>query len=113
MDPGDKHRDNADSFGSTAAIHQGQSATALLVEPRIFHAPAVVERVVVAGDALDVGLPAGGGAVVQDDRAGHVGGDLALRLPNDLPALLGIGLARLREDQLVDLLVAVARIVAI
>jgi len=50
---------------------------------------------------------------VQNDRARDIGGDLAFGLPQDLPALLGIDLARLREDQLVHLLVAVARVVAV
>ena len=64
------------------------SASALPVEPDVFEAPAVVDAVDHHRQALDVGLPAGRGAVVKDDRPGAVLLQLAVDLPDQLLALL-------------------------
>ena len=64
-------------------------------------------------DPFDEGRPAGADHLVHDDRAGDVLDQLALHRPDELAALLEVGLARLRADQLVDLLVAIAGIVAL
>src|SRR6266699_1929809 len=48
------------------------SCADLFVEPHIFHAVAVVDAVHHRRVALDVGMPAGAGAVVVNHRARHV-----------------------------------------
>src|SRR5262249_34500474 len=64
----------------------------LFVEPDVLH-PAVAEDAVDdKGEILDVGLPAGRAAVVEDDRAGAVLGEAALDLPDDRLALFRIRL---------------------
>src|ERR1700730_15124622 len=49
----------------------------LVVEPDVFHAPAIGETVDHQGQPLHPRLPAGGATVVEDDRQGAV----LLRLP--------------------------------
>ena len=49
------------------------------------------------GQALDRGLPAGGAAVVEDDRPGAVLGQPSLDLPDQLLALFLVGFARLLD----------------
>ena len=44
----------------------GKPAGCSFIEPHLFHAPAVVDRVDLNSDALDVGVPAGRRAVVVD-----------------------------------------------
>src|SRR4051794_12531067 len=59
---------------------------ALLVEPDLFHAVAVIDAVDHRHVALDVGVPARAGAVVVQDRARHVLGQPLLDLPDELLA---------------------------
>src|SRR6266481_3520917 len=89
----------------------GAADARLLVEPDIFHAPAVEDAVDHDRPALDMGLPAGRAAVAKDDRPGAVFRQLPLDLPYQLLALLGVGLDRLPIDQLVHLGTAVTVIV--
>src|SRR5215471_17370994 len=83
----------------------------LLVEPGVFHAPTVEDAVDHDRPALDMGLPAGRAAVVEDDRSGAVFGQLPLDLPNQSLALLSVGLDGLPIDQRVHLGTAVTVIV--
>src|SRR5438270_12512656 len=89
------------------------SRTALLVEPYIFEAPAVVDAVDHDRQPLDLGLAAGRAARIEDHRPGNVLDQLPFDLPYQLFALFRIGFHRLPIDQLVDLGVAVAGVVAI
>src|SRR5581483_4943329 len=82
------------------------------VEPDVLHPIAVVDAVDHRRQPLDVRLDAGAAARIEDDRAGALLGELALDLPDDLLALAGIGLGRLRVDHPVDLAVAIAGVVA-
>src|SRR5215472_18271052 len=68
-----------------------QSPNPLLVEPDVFHAPAVEDAVDHDRPALDMRLPAGRPAVVKNDRPGAVVGQFPLDLPYQLLALLGVG----------------------
>src|SRR5207248_5194470 len=81
------------------------------VDPQIFHSPAVEAAVDHDRPSLDMGPPAGGAAVVEDDRPGAVLRQLPLDLPHQTLALLGVGLDGLPIDQIVDLAAAVAVVV--
>src|SRR6266850_8151636 len=63
----------------------------LLVEPDVFH-PRPVERAVDhQRKVFDVRLPAGGAAVVEDDRPGTVCRQLSFDLPEDPAAMARVG----------------------
>ena len=83
----------------------------LIVEPQVFEARAVVDAVDHQGQPLDPRLPAGGLTGIEDDRANAVVGQLPFDLPDQLPALLAVGLHRLSVDQLVELRIAIAAII--
>src|SRR6202035_5745719 len=68
----------------------------LLIQPDILEPQAVVLAVVVRGVTPDIGLPAIDGDAGEDDRARGVVDQEALDLPDDLPALVLVELARLR-----------------
>src|SRR6266581_3744356 len=84
----------------------------LLVEPDVLEAPFVVDAVGHPGPSLEPGLAAGGTGRIEDHRPERRFRQLALRLPDDLFALFGVCGHRLLVDQLVELGVAVAGIVA-
>src|SRR5215813_14549949 len=90
-----------------------KNQTRSTIEPHILEAEAVVDAVDLLHIALDVGLQAGSRAVPQDHRPRAVGQKLAVDLPYDLAALVGVGLGRLHVEQLLDLGIAVAGIVAL
>src|SRR6516162_11029874 len=83
----------------------------LIVEPEVFEPRAVINAVDHQGQPLDPRLPAGGLTGIEDDRANAVLGQLPLDLPDQLPALLAVGLHRLPGDQLVELRIAIAAII--
>src|SRR6516225_11759869 len=85
----------------------------LLVQPHVLVTIAVIRAVHHDGDALDVGLPAGAWAAVEDDRTGDVLLQLLVDHPDQLPALPDVGFLRLLVEQLFDLLVAIAGVVAL
>ena len=60
----------------------------LLVQPHVLVTIAVIGAVHHDGDALDIGLPAGALAGVEDDRTGDVLLQLLVDLPDQLLALL-------------------------
>ena len=64
---------------------------ALLVLRNVFHAPTVENAVGRDGHALDVGLPAGRAAPIEDDRPGAVLSQLPFDLPDELLAFLHVG----------------------
>jgi hypothetical protein len=82
------------------------------VEPYVFHAHPVVDRVDEHRIALDVGAPAGAGDAVVKDRAGDVFGHLFLDFPDELPTLLLVAFHGLSVNQLVELGAAIAVVVA-
>src|SRR3954464_14355960 len=83
-----------------------------LVEPDVLEAETVVDAVDLRHVALDVGLHADRRAVPHDDRPRSVLEQLAIDLPNQLAPLVDVGLGRLRLEQLLDLGIAVAGVVA-
>src|SRR5689334_21768544 len=101
------------SLGRQEEVVGGGARWSLPIQPDVFEAPAVVDAVDLQQDALDLRRPAGVGDVVADDRPGRVVGQLLLDLPHDLLALLDIGFGRLLVDQLVDLGILVAGVVAV
>src|SRR5689334_11052912 len=99
-----RHRDAARLM---AAISQNAAhRLVLLVHPYVLVPGVVVDAVVVRNEAVNVGLPAGAGDVVIDDRARCVIDQKLLDLPDDPPALLLVGLLRLLVEQPVDLRIA-------
>src|SRR5262249_5412583 len=80
----------------------------LLVEPDVFHAPAVEMAVHHPGESLDPRLPADPTTGVEQDRPGDVRRQPALDLPENRLAPPRVAFARLLLDQLVYLGVAVA-----
>src|SRR5215831_2902769 len=95
------------------SLRRRRNQTRLSIEPDILETEAVVNAVDLLDIALDVGLQAGSRAVPQDHRPRAVGQELAVDLPHDLAALVGVGLGRLHVEQLLDLGIAVAGIVAL
>src|SRR6516164_7687785 len=67
----------------------------LFVEPGVFHPPRAEDVVDVDLETFHIGLKAGPARAVIDDRPGVVLSQLALDRPQQLPAAVGIGLARL------------------
>src|SRR5437763_14012303 len=61
--------------------HPGEFETTLFVEPGVFPAVAAEDAVHLQRDVLDVGLPAGRDAAIEDDRPREVLGQLALDRP--------------------------------
>jgi hypothetical protein len=80
-----------------------RAAEGLLVQPDMFEAPIVIDAVFVVHVALEMRVPAGGRAIVVDDRPGHVLRQDALDLPDDRFALVPVRLLRLLIEKLVDL----------
>ena len=64
----------------------------LLIEPDVFHAPAVEDAVDHDSQPFHIGLPASRAPVVKDDRPGPVIGQLPFDLPDEMFALFGVGL---------------------
>src|SRR5438046_1252316 len=84
----------------------------LSVEPEVLEAVAVIDAVDHRCQTLEVWLAAMRGVGVEQDRTGVVLDQLPLNFPDDLFALLGVGLGRLLVDQLVHLGIAKAGIIA-
>src|SRR5262249_19580736 len=85
----------------------------LLVEPDVFHAPAVEPAVGHRNQPFNARLFAARAARIQQYRSRGILGKAALDLPNELSPLLRVRFHRLRIDQLVGLRVAVAGQVAL
>ena len=85
----------------------------LFVEPHILHAPAVEQAVDHDRQSLQLRLPAGRKAVVVKDRPSTIVLQFFVYLPNEMPTLLLIGLHGLLIEQLVDLGIAVAGVIAV
>src|ERR1700704_5643767 len=101
------------AFASLPVCRQQKTRSeTLLVQPHIFHPQSVVDAVDHRHVVLHVGLPAGPRAVVIEDRPRDVFGQAPLDVPDQLPALVLVGFHRLLVEQLVDLRVAVAVVVA-
>src|SRR5215469_14758809 len=95
-------------FGGRAA----DARRPLLVEPDVFHPPAVVDAVGHCRQSPDIGLPASSAASVIDDGPGALLLQSLVDLPNELPALFLVRLSRLSVEQLLDLAIAVAGVIA-
>ena len=83
------------------------------VEPHIFHAPAIVLAVDHDGQPLQLGLPAGRGAEMIDDRPRPVLLQFLVDFPDQLAALLLVSFRRLLDELLFELGVAVAGVIAL
>src|SRR5437870_2972007 len=79
------------------------AAAGLPVEPDVLHPIAVVDAVDHGHEPLDVGLPAGRAARVEDDRPSPGLGQPLFDLPHQRFAFYRVGFARLPVDQFVDL----------
>src|SRR6516225_10030387 len=84
-----------------------------VVEPEVFKAPGIVDTIRHRHQPFDLRPRAIGVLQIEQDRAGVVLGQLALDLPHQPLALLNIGFGRLPSDQVVDLGVAIAGVVAL
>src|SRR5215813_389965 len=84
-----------------------------LVEPDVFHAPAVKQAVNHQGQPLDVRVQAGCILRVKDDRPRAVLLKLPIDLPHQLAPLLLVGQHRLLLKLLIEFGIAVAAVVAI
>src|SRR5258708_36042190 len=82
------------------------------VEPPIFHAPAIVLAVDPDRDAPQLRLPAGCGAEVVDDWPRAVLLQFLVDLPDKALALVLVVLSPLRREQLFEVPVATAGVVA-
>src|SRR6266496_5150122 len=85
---------------------------ALAVKPNVFEPRAVVDTVDHGCEAFELRLHAHSLTHMEEDRPDNVLGQLALDLPHHLAALVDVELHRLPTDQLVELGVAVAGVVA-
>src|SRR6267142_5358270 len=85
----------------------------LLIEPGVFQAPAVEDAVDHRRDVLDSRVAAGAEVVAVDDRSGGILGQAAVDLPDQLLALLLVGLDRLLLVHLFELGIAIIRVVAL
>src|SRR5204862_3487045 len=83
------------------------------VEPPIFHAPAIVLAVDHDRYALELRLPAGGGAEVVDDRSRAIFLQFLIDVPDQALTLLLVGFRRLLLEQLLEIAVAIAGVVAL
>src|SRR6516165_1870373 len=84
----------------------------LFVEPDVFETPAVIDAVAHDRQPLDPGLPAGCPARVGDDRPDRVLLQFPVDLPDQLLALLLVGLDRLPVEPPLHLAIAVSEIIA-
>src|SRR5215831_9169821 len=71
--------------------------TRSIVEPDLFHAPAIEDAVRRQGHAFDVRLPASGTAPIEDDRPGAVFRQFSFDLPHQVFALPDVGFRGLLE----------------
>src|SRR5262245_8357047 len=71
-----------------AGVLRRREGRRLAVEPDVLEAPAVVDAVGLDSVVPDVGLPAAGRHLVENDRAGDVFLELPVDLPHHFPALL-------------------------
>src|SRR6516225_2181697 len=83
----------------------------LFVEPDVFEAPAVVDAVAHDSQPPDPGLPTGCPARVGDDRPDRVLLQFPVDLPDQLLALLLVGLDRLPVEPPLHLAIAVSEII--
>src|SRR3954454_19337721 len=98
---------------SPSAARGPSPLCSLSIEPPIFHAPAIVLAVDHDRHALELRLPASGGAEVVDDRPRAVFLQFLVDVPDQTLALLLVGFRRLLLEQLLELAVAVAGVVAL
>src|SRR5580704_9334629 len=90
-----------------------RGASALLREPDVVQPPAVVHAVDHRRQALDPWMPAGRAAGVEDDWPGALLLQPAVDLPDQLLALLRVGLGGLAAERGLELAIAVAGEVAV
>src|SRR5260221_10046924 len=85
----------------------------LLLEPDVFQAPAVVHAVNHRRQALDLRMPAGRAAGVEDDRPRPLLLQPLVDIPDHPLTLFLVGFGRLSPELLFELVIAVAGEVAV
>src|SRR5439155_13481840 len=90
-----------------------RARTSLLVEPDIFHAPAVVHAVDHRRQTFDPGMSAGRPARMEDDRPRAFPLQCRIDVPDQRLAAVLVGLARLPVKQILELTIAVSGEVAV
>src|SRR5690606_39591951 len=91
----------------------GRASYRLLFEPDVLVAEAVIGAVRHRGQVLDPRVEAGRRTGVEDDRTRRIFLQLLVDLPNQLLALLDVGFGRLLVEQLLQLRIAIVRVVAL
>src|SRR5258708_14823207 len=99
----ERHEECRTASGTRWRLWRRKNLMSLLIEPDVLEAGVVVDAVLMHRKTLHVRLPAGAAAVVFDNGARRVLHQQAFDVPYDLLALVPVGLARLLEDQFVDL----------
>jgi hypothetical protein len=97
----------------STSCRRGASRPSLIVEPDVFHAPAIVLAVDHDGQVFDLRLHAGGGTGVVDDRARAVLLQPLVDVPDEMPAPVAVGYLGLRDKPFLELGIAVGGIVAL
>src|SRR5262245_2394066 len=101
-------RERQEALNNWAIRWKGPTAIGeLFVQPDILVAVTVENAVDHERDTLDVGVPAGPSAGIEDDRPCDIFRQLAFNLPDLVAATLLVALHRLQLDHLVDLGIAV------
>ena len=91
----------------------GDRAPTVIFEPDVVEPPAVVHAVDHRRQALDLGMPAGRAADVEDDRPGALFLQPAVDIPDQLPSLFPVGLGGLTPERRFELAIAIAGEVAV
>src|SRR6516165_5586439 len=99
------------AFEGLASSQRPPALSILIVEPEVFEALTVVDAVDHQGQPLQRGRSADRSARKEDHRPSVVLDQFSLDLPDQLLALPKISLDRLLIDQLIDVRVAVGRVI--
>src|SRR5215472_10189582 len=91
----------------------GKAPKELLVEPDVFDAPAVVDAIDHRRQTFHLGVPAGRAPRMKNDRPRSLLLQCRIDIPDELPAPLRVGLARLSMEQILEPAIAISRKVAV
>ena len=89
-------------------LSSGRASKELLVKPDVFHAPAVVDAIDHRRQTFHLGVPAGRAPRMKNDRPRPLLLQCFIYIPDQLPAPLRVGLARLSMEQILELAIAVS-----
>src|ERR1700720_3952749 len=94
-------------------LSSGKAPKELLVEPDVFHAPAVVDAIDHRRQTFRLGVPAGCAPRLKNDRPRSLLLQCSIDIPDQLSAPLQVGLARLSMKQILEPAIAVSGKVAV